>query len=43
MILEDFEVYKNTISVDDIVDLINTVLYGYPDIELISLSLPGVV
>ena len=43
MILEDFEVYKNTISVDDIVDLINTILYGYPDIELISLSLPGVV
>ena len=30
-------------DVDDIVDLINTILYGYPDIELISLSLPGVV
>ena len=27
----------------NIVDLINTILYGYPDIELISLSLPGVV
>lgn len=43
MILEDFEVYKNTISVDDIVDLLNTILYEYPDIQLISLSLPGVV
>lgn len=43
VILEDFEVYKNTISVDDIVDLLNTILYEYPDIQLISLSLPGVV
>ena len=41
VILEDFEVYKNTISVDDIVDLLNTILYEYPDIQLISLSLPG--
>lgn len=43
LILEDDEIYKSSISIDDIVDFINTILYKYPKIELISISLPGVV
>lgn len=42
-ILEDYETYKNKISIDDIIDMIDYILLKYPDIELISLSLPGVI
>lgn len=43
IILEDFETYKPTISFSDISDMIDYILLKHPHIELISLSLPGVV
>ena len=42
-ILEDYETYKTNISFIDISDMIDYLLLKHPDIELISLSLPGVV
>lgn len=43
LILEDYETYKNKISINDIIDMIDYILLKHPFIELISLSLPGVV
>lgn len=42
-ILEDYETYKSNISFSDVSDMIDYILLKHPDIELISLSLPGVV
>lgn len=42
-ILEDYETYKNKISINDIIDMIDYILLKHPHIELISLSLPGVI
>ena len=43
IILEDYETYKSNISFSDVSDMIDYILLKHPDIELISLSLPGVV
>ncbi|MGN1181709.1 MAG: PTS sugar transporter subunit IIB [Faecalibacillus sp.] len=43
MILEDYEMFKNKISLNDITDMIDYILLKYSDIEIISISLPGVI
>lgn len=42
-ILEDYEIYKNKISINDITDMIDYILLQYNHIEIISISLPGVI
>lgn len=42
-ILEDYETYKNNISIRDIADMLDYILLKYSDIEIISLALPGII
>ena len=42
-ILEDYEIFKNKISVNDITDMIDYILLLHPHIDIISISLPGVI
>lgn len=39
----DKEIIKNTISIQDFYDIIDTVLLQYPHIDIISISIPGII
>lgn len=42
-ILEDTEVIKQRITIQDIYDIIDTILLRYPEVEYISLAAPGII
>lgn len=42
-ILEDNEIIKPTISLSDILDVIDTMLVQHPDIEICGISIPGII
>ena len=42
-IIEDTEVIKQRISIEDIYDVIDTILLRYPQVEYISLAAPGII
>lgn len=43
VILLDTEIIKNRISLEDIYDILDTVLVQYEDIQLVGISLPGII
>lgn len=42
-IIDDNEIIKNRISLDDICDILDVVLVKYNDIKLVGLSMPGII
>jgi len=42
-VLIDKEIIKNTISLSDILDVIDTIMVQYPDIQMIGISIPGII